>query len=115
MRAANVSMFECRDGVKLAYAVFSGAAGRTPVVMINGLSGVKEEWGSLTLLLARDRAVATLDNRGVGASYPSSRRHPSHSWSDFADSILDLLNHLQWPRAILLGHSMGVDILFFSQ
>ena len=60
---ASVELFSCRDGVQLAFSVHRCEHSQlAPLVMVNGLSGVKEEWGPLPHILARyaDSCIVSL-------------------------------------------------------
>lgn len=108
---APVEFFKCRDGIELAYSLYQKGTGSsaclTPLVMINGLSSVKEDWGSLPRIFARERDVVVFDNRCIGDSYTLSKEKSRHRWQDFSESVIDLMDHLKWKNAVLLGHSMG--------
>ena len=52
--------------------------------------------------------MAVFDNRGVGGSYRTAKMmKANHHWTDYRDSVLDLMDHLQWSQAVIMGHSMG--------
>ena len=55
--------------------------------------------------LSKDREVVAMDMRGFGDSTWSAAR--DYSVPTMAQDIVNLLDHLGWPRAILSGHSMG--------
>ncbi len=76
-----------------------------PLVMVSGLSGVKEEWEELPLLLGEDREVAVFDNRFVCASWRKDA--PPYVWRDQVDAVADLVTHLGLQRYAVAGISMG--------
>jgi len=102
----NVTQFAHRNGVKLAYKVYpnKGKEGHSlPLVMISGWMSIKEDWFELPKILSQDRAVLTLDNRGIGESdIPGS-----FVLSDMADDVLFLMDELKWQKAHIMGISMG--------
>ena len=92
-RSSNVGIF---------YRLF-GSPGRTPVVIVHGLSYFSYDWIAPAQALATDRAIAAMDMRGFG----DSGRASDYSVPAFAADIIALMDHLEWKRAILIGHSMG--------
>jgi len=95
------------DGAILPYQVLLGspqAASATPLLMIQGLSGSKENWFDLPQLLARDRPVAIFDNRGI-----SQRPVPEGPYSValMASDAVAVADHLGWRQFHVLGISMG--------
>ncbi len=97
-----------RDGTKLVFVVFpqtAPGAAATPLVCVCGLSSVKEDWFGVIALLRGERAVAVLDNRGIGESYETTRK--SFTSTDQSNDVIDMMDALKWPSAIVWGHSMG--------
>jgi pimeloyl-ACP methyl ester carboxylesterase len=95
----------CTSGdVTLAFRRF-GKPGRTPVVIVHGLSYFSYDWIDVAGVLAADREVVTMDMRGFG----DSTRSPTADYSvpSMAQDIIAVLDHLSWRRAVLMGHSMG--------
>ncbi len=88
--------------VEIAYRLF-GNAGETPIVIVHGLSYFSYDWIPMAAVLASDRQVAAMDMRGFGDSGWAQ----DYSVAAFARDIIGLLDHLGWPHAILVGHSMG--------
>jgi pimeloyl-ACP methyl ester carboxylesterase len=91
--------------VALAYEI----QGRGPlVVFLHGIGGNRTNWyEQLTHFSGRFCAVAW-DARGYGASDDSPQ---TLQFSDYADDLVRLLDHLQAERAHLVGLSMGGMIL----
>ena len=88
--------------VRIFYRLF-GAPGRTPVLIVHGLSFFSYDWIEPAAPLAADREVAAMDMRGFGDSdWPGD-----YSIEANATDMVAVLDHLRWPRAILVGHSMG--------
>ncbi|HMM44131.1 MAG TPA: alpha/beta hydrolase [Candidatus Macondimonas sp.] len=90
--------------VRLTYRVFNAGAGGRPLLMIMGLSGVKEDWQDLPEALAADRPVAVFDNRGMGESEVPDGPYTMDQMAGDAEAILDTL---AWPQAHVMGISMG--------
>jgi pimeloyl-ACP methyl ester carboxylesterase len=88
--------------IELFYRLF-GKPGRTPVLILHGLSYFSYDWIEPAAALATDRQVAAMDMRGFGDSGWAK----DYSVPAFAGDILALLDHLRWTKAILIGHSMG--------
>jgi pimeloyl-ACP methyl ester carboxylesterase len=88
--------------VEIFYRLF-GSAGRTPVVILHGLSYFSYDWIDLAAELATGRQIVAMDMRGFGDSGWAK----DYSVPAFAGDIVALLDHLGWGKAILIGHSMG--------
>ncbi len=81
-----------------------GSPGALPVVLLHGLMGFAANWGKIWPDLHSHRQVLVLDQRGHGRSpKPTTGYSPEHYARDLA-ALLDLL---RWPRAHIVGHSMG--------
>jgi len=97
--------------VSLAYEM----QGRGPlVVFLHGIGGNRTNWyGQLDHFSDKFCAV-TWDARGYGASDDSPQ---TLKFSDYADDLVRLLDHLKADRAHLVGLSMGGMILqdFYSR
>jgi esterase len=89
-------------GIKLFYRLF-GKPGRTPVLIMHGLSYFSYDWIVPASALASDRQVVVMDMRGFG----DSEWAKDYSVPAFAGDMIALLDHLGWQKAILIGHSMG--------
>ena len=95
----------CPSGdVTLFYRRF-GAPGGTPVLILHGLSFFSYDWIGVASELAAGREVVAMDMRGFGDSTWSPSR--DYAVPTMAGDIVALLDHLDWPRAIVVGHSMG--------
>jgi esterase len=101
MTDSAVHRFRAGD-LSLSYRRF-GSPGKTPVVIVHGLSYFSYDWIEPAGALATDREVAALDMRGFGDSDWAK----DYSVPAIAGDIVALLDHLLWPKAILIGHSMG--------
>lgn len=84
----------------------STARTETPLVLIHGLFGDKDNLNGIRKLLLADYHILTLDVRNHGHSpWNNEMDYPS-----MADDILTLLDQLQFHSAYVLGHSMGGKI-----
>jgi pimeloyl-ACP methyl ester carboxylesterase len=77
---------------------YDGPAG-TPLLIAHGLFGSARNWGVIAKRLSEARRVITVDMRNHG----SSAWQDSHSYSDMADDLAQVLKE----PADILGHSMG--------
>ena len=80
-----------------------GRPGATPLVFVHGLSFFSWDWLDAAQALASEREAACMDMRGFG----DSGRAADYSVPAMAGDIGMLMDHLGWPRAIVVGHSMG--------
>ena len=80
-------------------------AGGLPVVFVPSLAGTTRHWEPQLAHLAATRQVVAVDLRGHGRSDPpaSSAYEPR----DFGRDLQAVLDALEIPRAVLVGHSMG--------
>ncbi|MFF5026852.1 alpha/beta fold hydrolase [Streptomyces collinus] len=76
-----------------------------PLLLVQGTAASHLHWGErLMSLLADSFDVVAYDHRGVGHS-PSAC--DSFTLADLADDAAGLLDELDWPRAHVMGVSMG--------
>jgi pimeloyl-ACP methyl ester carboxylesterase len=92
-----------RSGDIALYYRRLGCPGGTPLVFVHGLSFFSWDWLEAARALASDREAACMDVRGFG----DSSRTADYSVPAMAGDIGALMDHLGWPRAIVIGHSMG--------
>jgi pimeloyl-ACP methyl ester carboxylesterase len=103
MMSASPRYAHC-GAVRIAYHLLNESASARPLLMIMGLSGVKEDWHDLPEWLAQDRPVAVFDNRGIGDSdVPDG----PYTMEQLAGDALALLDTLGWKQAHVMGISMG--------
>jgi pimeloyl-ACP methyl ester carboxylesterase len=105
------------DGLSLAYIDMQPeAGGGDPILLIHGFaSNHRVNWlGTLWVqtLLEAGRRVIALDNRGHGAS---DKPHDPAAYTTplMAGDACALLDHLDLPRADVMGYSMGARITAF--
>jgi pimeloyl-ACP methyl ester carboxylesterase len=83
----------------------AGTRGATPLLIVHGLSYFSYDWMPLAERLGGEREVVAMDMRGFGDSDWSPQQ--DYSVPSMAQDIVAVLDHLAWPRAVLVGHSMG--------
>ena len=95
----------CESGdVTIHYRHF-GSPGATPMLIVHGLSYFSYDWIGIAGELCGDREVVAMDMRGFGDSTWSPTQ--KYALDDFAGDMANLLDHLGWPKAVVMGHSMG--------
>jgi pimeloyl-ACP methyl ester carboxylesterase len=95
------------DGTRIAWS--SAGAGRPAVLLTDGIGCAGYIWRRLAPTLAKERRVLHWNLRGHGESEPPA--DPERSTID--DCVADLLAVLDAAgedRAVLAGHSMGVQV-----
>ena len=101
------------DSVEIAY--LDEGSGE-PIVLVHGFASNKEvNWvgpGWVTALTRAGRRVIALDDRGHGASAKLYDPAAYHS-AIMAEDVRALLDHLDLPRADVMGYSMGARITAF--
>ncbi len=91
------------DGVRTRL-VRCGHAGR-PVVLIHGFGSNLFTWRRSLIRLSASSEVFALDLKGFGLTdKPSDGRYNTQVYSE---QVLDLLDHYELDRVVLVGHSMG--------
>jgi pimeloyl-ACP methyl ester carboxylesterase len=90
------------DGVEL-HTLRRGPESGPPVVLLHGGGANAHWWDHIAPALARRHPVVALDFRGHGDS-----DHPERvELGAFRRDLAALLEHLEAPDAVLIGHSMG--------
>lgn len=77
----------------------------TPILIVHGLQYFSWDWLPVAQALGAEREVLCMDMRGFGDSDWSARK--DYSVPAMAQDIIAVLDHVDWQRVILLGHSMG--------
>ncbi len=94
--------------VEIFYRKF-GVPGRTPVIIVHGLSFISYDWTTAASLIAKkqdlEREVVAIDMRGFGESDCS----PSHDYKleTLSNDVIAVLDAMGWQKAVLIGHSFG--------
>jgi pimeloyl-ACP methyl ester carboxylesterase len=77
------------------------------MLLIHGLGDEADTWRHVIAPLSADRRVIALDLPGFGRSDKPDR---AYTVPFFQDVVIELLDVLAAPRAILIGHSLGAVI-----
>ncbi|MBI2375193.1 MAG: alpha/beta hydrolase [Deltaproteobacteria bacterium] len=98
------------DGTPLAFAA-GGPEGSRAIVACNGLGVSTFFWDYVGRRYARDHHVVVWDYRGHGASGEPHRLQHIRM-ADIADDLARVMDANQIDRAVLLGHSLGCQVIF---
>jgi esterase len=82
-----------------------GNPGRTPVLIVHGLSFFSYDWIGAGTQIANNREVVAIDMRGFGESDWSPSR--DYKLETLSGDIIKVLDALGWNKAVLMGHSFG--------
>jgi len=75
----------------------------SPLIILHGLFGTLENWGSQTSTLSQQHQVIAVDLRNHGQSpHSDAMDYPS-----MAQDIIDLMDSLELKAVDIIGHSMG--------
>eukprot|EP01006_Ploeotia_vitrea_P002002 TRINITY_DN106181_c0_g1_i1.p1 TRINITY_DN106181_c0_g1~~TRINITY_DN106181_c0_g1_i1.p1 ORF type:complete len:282 (+),score=22.09 TRINITY_DN106181_c0_g1_i1:20-865(+) len=92
-------------GVAIAYRVLGkDVSGRYPLLMIQGLSGTKEDWQELATTLSNERLIIVMDNRCIGESTIYEEKF---TLRDMAADALKVLDACNVQVCHVVGISMG--------
>jgi pimeloyl-ACP methyl ester carboxylesterase len=95
------------NGVKIRYIDVGHGE---PIVLVHGFTGSIGSWTPLGIIekLAKDFRVIALDCRGHGKS---DKPHDGSAYGNaMVEDVANLLDHLNIPRAHIVGYSMGAVI-----
>jgi 3-oxoadipate enol-lactonase len=97
------------DGASIAYTLYAaqqrdGAPVRPRVALIHSLALDRSFWNGVVPLLTPHADVLTFDCRGHGQS---DKVKMTYTAELFAGDLASLLDHVNWPRAVIAGCSMG--------
>jgi pimeloyl-ACP methyl ester carboxylesterase len=106
---ARQGYFRSRDGTRLFYRE-EGPLDGPPLLFCYGLVCSKLQWKYQMEHFSHQYRVIYMDYRGHGqSSVPDDPK--SVTIEGCARDIIDLLDELKIPKAIVLGHSLGVNII----
>ncbi len=94
-----------RSGELSIYYRRLGKPGRTPLLIVHGLQYFSWDWLPVAQALGAEREVLCMDMRGFGDSDWSAQQ--DYTVPSMAGDIVNVLDHAGWPRAVIMGHSMG--------
>ncbi|MHB9059167.1 MAG: alpha/beta fold hydrolase [Bacillota bacterium] len=100
--APRAHRFTTLDGTSLHYLDWGGSG--SPVILLHGLSGRSTGWSEVAERLRGGHRVVAPDLRGHG---DSGKPAGPYSAEAFTADLIALLDHLGWPQANLVGHSLG--------
>jgi pimeloyl-ACP methyl ester carboxylesterase len=93
-------------GRQVAFRDYPG--GGVPLLLLHGVGSTADSWEPAAAELAQSGTrVIVLDLPGHGRS---SKESGDYSLGALASTLRDLMDHLDVPRAILVGHSLGGGI-----
>lgn len=103
----NTKPIEVKNGI-LPIAYTKSGKGDTAIIFVHGWGINKEYWKSQVDAFDKRYTVVTLDIGGHGAS-----GHERSSWKieDFSNDVMAVIDSLNLNKVILVGHSMGGDII----
>lgn len=97
--------FKTSDGCTIAYTLHGNAGPQAPrVALVHSLALDRSIWDDVAQLLAEDTQVLALDCRGHGLS---GQPVMTYTPQLFARDLAELMDHVKWPSAIVVGCSMG--------
>ena len=102
--AISLDVVRLSNGVTLHYASQGPRTGPA-VIMIHGYSDSWFSFSRVLPLLPPELRVIAPDMRGHG---DSERPLSGYRIADMADDVIRLMDALNIPKAVLIGHSMGV-------
>ena len=98
------TQFISADGVSFAYREYGQQNGGTPVIFLNHLAAVMDNWDPRIIDgIAAKHHVVIFDNRGVGAS----TGEPAKSIEQMADDAITFIQAKGFKQVDLFGFSMG--------
>jgi pimeloyl-ACP methyl ester carboxylesterase len=83
-----------------------------PIVLLHGTSASLHTWEGWTAVLLKHRRVIAFDLPGFGLTGPFAGNYPKDDYRGdaYARFVLDVLDALQVPRAVIGGNSLGGEI-----
>jgi pimeloyl-ACP methyl ester carboxylesterase len=106
---ARVGAVNGADGIRVAYDVRGTAQGRPSLVFVHGWSCDRSYWASQMESFSEDFRVVAVDLGGHGGSTFGHRE----AWTiaSFGGDVATVVKALGLQRVILIGHSMGGDVV----
>jgi pimeloyl-ACP methyl ester carboxylesterase len=98
--------FTVSDGLRLHYRDYPGSADRPPLLCLHGLTRNHRDFAELAERLSPRFRVLTLDFRGRGDS-EYDRVPERYTPLTYAADVLQLLDSLEIPQAVVVGTSLG--------
>ena len=87
-------------------------ADAAPLVLLHGTGASLHTWEGWVAVLRKTRRVITLDLPGFGLTGPFAGQYAADDYrgDSYARFVLDVMDALQVPRAVLGGNSLGGEI-----
>jgi len=105
MQSGSIS---ARDGESISFTLYkSSKAPNRHLVLIHSLAMDGSFWSKNIPALVESANILTIDCRGHGNS---SKSPTKYSIEYFANDLEDVLNHLKWEDAVIVGASMGGSV-----
>src|SRR5688572_18980429 len=99
------SQFRTSDGANIAYTLHPPPQKNAPrLVLVHSLALDRSVWDAIVAKLATKAEIVTYDCRGHGKS---ARKAGAYTAELFARDLSELLDHLGWSSATVVGCSMG--------
>jgi pimeloyl-ACP methyl ester carboxylesterase len=95
-----------RDGLKLHYRDYPGAADKPPLLCLHGLTRNSRDFADLAERYSPQYRVLALDFRGRGLS-DNDPLPARYNPLTYAGDVIELLDRLAIPQAIFVGTSLG--------
>jgi pimeloyl-ACP methyl ester carboxylesterase len=98
--------FRVRDGIKLHFRDYPGAADKPPLLCLHGLTRNARDWDDFGERYSPEHRVIALEFRGrADSDYdPVPARYNPMT---YAGDVVELLDQLDLPQAIFVGTSLG--------
>ena len=94
------------DGVRIAYHEMG--ASDPPIVFVHGISGNRRGFGFQEEYFSPNHRCVAVDLRGNG---DSDKPNEVYSIAQYADDVAELIRQLGLWRSVLVGHSMGGQVV----
>jgi pimeloyl-ACP methyl ester carboxylesterase len=84
----------------------------TPIVLLHGTAASLHTWEGWTAVLGKTRRVIAFDLPGFGLTGPfaGSYAHDDYRGDTYARFVLDVMDALKVPRAVIGGNSLGGEV-----
>ncbi len=102
---------EAKDGTKLFFRLFGDATDKPPLVLSDGIGCAGYVWKYVIEYFSNTHTVLHWNYPGHGDS-SSPPDLSSMTIERLADDLDTIMAELELPPAIVMGHSMGVQVIF---
>lgn len=99
------SSFKTSDGCEISYTLHNSAGANAPrVALVHSLALDRSIWDGVVAALSKEAQLLVWDCRGHGQS---GQPLVTYTPQLFARDLAELMDHVDWPSAIVGGCSMG--------